>query len=59
MIYFILGYNQFKEELVDWMKELNEKGKVVKPEDVKEFFSGMNARKRARMDDGIPPNFCR
>lgn len=41
------------------MKELNEKGKVVKPEDVEEFFSGINARKRARMDDGVPPSFCR
>lgn len=58
-MYYILGYNQFKEELVEWMNELNKKGKVVRPEDVKEFFSGIQARKRARMDDGIPPSFCR
>ncbi|XP_050423192.1 putative E3 ubiquitin-protein ligase UBR7 [Adelges cooleyi] len=51
-------YNQFKEDLVEWLNSF--KGdKVVKVEDVQEFFSSMQARKRARMDDGIPPNFCR
>jgi len=51
-------YNQFKEELGEWLNSF--KGdKVVKVEDVQEFFSGMQARKRARMDDGIPPSFCR
>uniref|UniRef100_A0A2H8TM47 Putative E3 ubiquitin-protein ligase UBR7 n=2 Tax=Melanaphis sacchari TaxID=742174 RepID=A0A2H8TM47_9HEMI len=51
-------YNQFKEELGEWLGSF--KGdKVVKVEDVQEFFSSMQARKRARMDDGIPPSFCR
>jgi len=51
-------YNQFKEEMGEWLSSF--KGdKVVKVEDVQEFFSGVQARKRARMDDGIPPNFCR
>ncbi|XP_050539278.1 putative E3 ubiquitin-protein ligase UBR7 [Daktulosphaira vitifoliae] len=51
-------YNQFKEDLVEWLNSF--KGdEVVKVEDVQEFFSGVQARKRAKMDDGIPPNFCR
>lgn len=51
-------YNQFKEDLGEWLNSF--KGdKVVKVEDVQEFFSGVQARKRARMDDGIPPSFCR
>lgn len=41
----------------EWLHSFN--GKVIKVEDVKEFFSGVQARKRARMDDGIPPSFCR
>lgn len=58
LFYNISEYNQFKEELGDWLGSF--KGdKVVKVEDVQEFFSGMQARKRARMDDGIPPSFCR
>ncbi|XP_060869516.1 putative E3 ubiquitin-protein ligase UBR7 [Metopolophium dirhodum] len=51
-------YNQFKEELGEWLGSFKE-DKVVKVEDVQEFFSGMQARKRARTDDGIPPSFCR
>jgi len=58
LFFNILEYNQFKEELGEWLGSF--KGdKVVKVEDVQEFFSGMQARKRARMDDGIPPSFCR
>lgn len=56
--YYILEYNQFKEELGEWLNSFNG-DKVVKVEDVQEFFSGMQARKRARTDDGIPPSFCR
>jgi len=51
-------YNQFKEDLGEWLKNFK-RDKVVKVEDVQEFFSGVHARKRARTDDGIPPSFCR
>lgn len=41
------GFNDLKSELTDYLKKFAENGKVVKEEDIREFFSGMeqgNAR---------------
>eukprot|EP00105_Crassostrea_gigas_P006778 XP_011420829.1 PREDICTED: putative E3 ubiquitin-protein ligase UBR7 [Crassostrea gigas] len=42
------GFNDLKSELTDYLKKFAENGKVVKEEDIREFFSGMEARKRQR-----------
>lgn len=53
---YYLEYNNFKSELTDYLKKFAESGKVVREEDIKEFFETMKSRKRPRLD--IPYN-CR
>ncbi|KAF7270875.1 hypothetical protein GWI33_016178 [Rhynchophorus ferrugineus] len=50
----IAGYNDLKEHLADYLKKFAENKKVVREEDIKEFFDGMNARKKSRVE--IPFN---
>ncbi|XP_048736471.2 putative E3 ubiquitin-protein ligase UBR7 [Ostrea edulis] len=48
------GFNDLKSELTDYLKKFAENGKVVREEDIREFFSGMEARKRQRATGPIP-----
>lgn len=52
----IAAYNDLKSELAEFLKKFAENKKVVREEDVKEFFEGMKARKRQRVE---VPYFCR
>ncbi|CAH1791308.1 unnamed protein product, partial [Owenia fusiformis] len=52
------GYNDLKTELSDYLKKFAENGKVVRQEDIKEFFEGMSSRKRQKVETSIP-HFCR
>lgn len=48
-----LGYNHFKEQLAEFLKEHAEKGTVVQREDVNKFFAKVNeeqAAKRRRLE---------
>ncbi|XP_033735374.1 putative E3 ubiquitin-protein ligase UBR7 [Pecten maximus] len=44
----IQGFNDMKSELSTYLKKFADDGKVVKAEDIREFFSHMEARKRQR-----------
>ncbi|KAK7791728.1 hypothetical protein R5R35_009376 [Gryllus longicercus] len=54
----IKGYNDMKSQLMEYLQKFAESKKVVREEDIKEFFNGMNARKKQRMDVNVP-YFCR
>jgi len=47
-----------KTALNDYLKKFAENGKVVRAEDIKEFFSQMEQRKRQKTDH-TPAHFCR
>ncbi|KAJ8668717.1 hypothetical protein QAD02_010380 [Eretmocerus hayati] len=49
-------YNNMKDSLKQYLQKFVENKKVVREEDIKEFFSGMKAQKRQRVD---VPTFCR
>ncbi|KAJ3657279.1 hypothetical protein Zmor_009316 [Zophobas morio] len=51
----IAGYNDLKENLAEYLKKFVENKKVVKEEDIREFFDGMMARKKQKVS--VPP-FC-
>ncbi|XP_064487747.1 putative E3 ubiquitin-protein ligase UBR7 [Ornithodoros turicata] len=53
----IHGYNNLKTELTDFLKKFADTRKVVREEDVREFFGQMQARKRQRVS--TVPHFCR
>ena len=55
---YISGYNDMKSALSEYLKHFAENGKVVREEDIREFFTQMQARKRQRTDN-IPGHFCR
>lgn len=46
----IAAYHDLKKNLGEFLKEFAENKKVVRVEDVKEFFSGMEARKKPKLD---------
>lgn len=52
----IAAYQELKGELAEFLKKFAENKKVVREEDVKEFFEDMKARKRRRTEI---PYFCR
>ncbi|KAI4462679.1 e3 ubiquitin-protein ligase ubr7 [Holotrichia oblita] len=52
----IAGYNDLKGHLVEYLKKFQENKKVVREEDIKEFFSSMAARKKQKT---TVPYFCR
>ncbi|XP_056638961.1 putative E3 ubiquitin-protein ligase UBR7 [Diorhabda sublineata] len=56
LIHCIEGYNDLKENLADFLKKFAEDKKIVREEDVREFFDEMNARKKPKID---VPHFCR
>lgn len=49
-------YNNMKERLMQYLQKFAENKKVVREEDIKEFFSGMESKKRPRI---IVPTYCR
>ncbi|XP_067010183.2 putative E3 ubiquitin-protein ligase UBR7 [Anabrus simplex] len=48
-------YNNMKSQLKEYLQKFVESKKVVREEDIREFFSGMEARKKRRVD---MPYFC-
>ncbi|CAM1292461.1 UBR7 (predicted) [Pycnogonum litorale] len=50
----IHGYNQMKTALKDYLKKFADNGKVVKEEDIREFFDGMQSQKRQKVANTIP-----
>uniref|UniRef100_T1IMN0 Putative E3 ubiquitin-protein ligase UBR7 n=1 Tax=Strigamia maritima TaxID=126957 RepID=T1IMN0_STRMM len=51
-------YNSMKSRLKDYLKSFAEKKKVVRKEDIDEFFTDLHARKRRRLNVNVP-QFCR
>ena len=52
----IEGYNSMKSNLMEYLKKFAENGKVVREEDIQEFFQQMSANKRQKTE---MPKFCR
>ena len=52
----IQGYNTMKSNLMEYLKKFAENGKVVREEDIQEFFQQMSANKRQKVE---MPKFCR
>ncbi|CAG9838139.1 unnamed protein product [Diabrotica balteata] len=55
----IAGYNDLKERLGEYLKKFAENKKIVREEDIREFFDEMNARKKQRVDQVEVSHFCR
>lgn len=49
-------YNNMKDNLKQYLQKFVENKKVVREEDIKEFFTGMKSQKRQKV---IVPSFCR
>ncbi|XP_046606030.1 putative E3 ubiquitin-protein ligase UBR7 isoform X1 [Neodiprion virginianus] len=49
-------FNNMKERLKEYLQKFAENKKIVREEDIKEFFSGMEANKRQKV---VVPTFCR
>ncbi|OXU29116.1 hypothetical protein TSAR_004900 [Trichomalopsis sarcophagae] len=52
----IVEYNNMKDSLKQYLQKFVENKKVVREEDIKEFFTGMKSQKRQKV---IVPSFCR
>ncbi|XP_040921105.1 putative E3 ubiquitin-protein ligase UBR7 isoform X2 [Toxotes jaculatrix] len=48
----IHGYNDMKTELKDFLQRFAAEGKVVTPDDIRQFFEQQQSRKRRRVDAG-------
>ncbi|XP_052263791.1 putative E3 ubiquitin-protein ligase UBR7 isoform X8 [Dreissena polymorpha] len=57
-IEMVQGFNDMKSALSDYLKRFAENGKVVRAEDIREFFSQMEQRKRQKTEH-TPAHFCR
>jgi E3 ubiquitin-protein ligase UBR7 len=57
----ITEYQSFAAELKDYLKTFADNKRVVREEDITEFFGRLKERKRRRLDDGPDgmPHFCR
>lgn len=59
----VAEYQSMSNELKEYLKKFADSKKVVRSEDIEEFFSKLKERKRRRMDDGhsdgTPTHFCR
>lgn len=49
-MHYLLGFNDLKDELKDYLKKFVDSNKVVRKEDIIEFFENMESRKRQRVD---------
>ncbi|KAJ1105248.1 hypothetical protein NDU88_002656 [Pleurodeles waltl] len=47
----IYEYNDMKTELKDYLKRFAEEGKVVKTEDIQQFFEELRSKKKRRIDE--------
>ena len=52
----IHGYNSMKSNLMEYLKKFAENKKVVRAEDIQEFFQQMSGNKRMKM---TPPDSCK
>ena len=50
------GYNSMKSNLMEYLKKFAENGKIVRQEDIQEFFQEMASNKRQRVEI---PKFCK
>nr|XP_018905030.1 PREDICTED: putative E3 ubiquitin-protein ligase UBR7 [Bemisia tabaci] len=50
-------YNELKNNLSEYLKKFVENKKIVREEDIKEFFSGLAERKKRKVEP--PPYYCR
>ncbi|XP_078462381.1 putative E3 ubiquitin-protein ligase UBR7 [Lampetra planeri] len=55
----ISEYNDLKTELMDYLKHFADEGKVVKKEDITEFFQSMQSRKRRRSESNHMAYHCK
>lgn len=55
----IQEYNDLKSNLTEYLKKFAENKKVVRQEDVDEFFTQLAARKRQKVDGGSVQHFCK
>ncbi|XP_071454689.1 putative E3 ubiquitin-protein ligase UBR7 [Hetaerina americana] len=53
----IQEYSLMREELKEYLKKFADNKKVVREEDIREFFSEMESRKKQRVDANIP-HYC-
>ncbi|XP_033638095.1 putative E3 ubiquitin-protein ligase UBR7 [Asterias rubens] len=53
------GYNDLKTSLNDYLQSFASEGKVVKRQDIDDFFSDMQSRKKQRVGDSGIQHFCR
>merc|ERR1711874_789639 len=54
----IHSYNTMKEDLMQYLGKFAENGKVVREEDIKEFFEKMKSNKKPRLGSA-PPGTCK
>nr|CAD7398866.1 unnamed protein product [Timema cristinae] len=54
----IEGFNDMKSHLKEYLQKFAENKKVVREEDIREFFLGLEARKKQKLEVNIP-HFCR
>lgn len=56
----ITEYQSFSAELKDYLKTFADNKRIVREEDITEFFGRLKERKRRRLDEGGGlPHFCR
>ncbi|CAG2057817.1 unnamed protein product, partial [Timema podura] len=55
---YVLGFNDMKSHLKEYLQKFAENKKVVREEDIREFFLGLEARKKQKLEVNIP-HFCR
>ena len=53
----IHSYNTMKDNLMEYLAKFASSKKVVREEDIKEFFDGM--KKNKKMKTGGPPSSCK
>ena len=52
----IHSYNNMKENLMEYLAKFAGTDKVVREEDIKDFFEGMKANKKQKTAGGPPPS---
>ena len=54
----IHSYNNMKTNLMEYLSKFADNKKVVREEDIREFFETMKNKKR-KLDGGAPPSSCK
>ena len=55
----IHSYNNMKQNLMEYLAKFADTKKVVREEDIRDFFDGMKNKKRKYDDEGPPPSNCK